>query len=117
MKTKLSVTAAFAGTLLATCLVSGSAQATSLPVPKGEAHPSIVTLIGEKGGHYAYKGKRHHYDYRSRYGWWGAPEPLLRVHRVLLNLKCSYISRHSRISFHRYSSAVRPPRIAVLAPR
>ena len=73
MKTRLLVTIAFTGTLLATCLVSGSAQATSLPVMKGEAPPSIVTLIGEKGGHYAYKGKRHHNDYRSRYGWWGAP--------------------------------------------
>jgi hypothetical protein len=77
MKTKLSVAAALAGTLLATCLVSGPAQA--VPVLKSEPTPGIVTLVGKKGGsgdrkHYAYKdGKRHHYEYRSRYGWYGAP--------------------------------------------
>ena len=35
---------ALAGTLLATCLVSRSAPATSLPVLKGDATPGIVTL-------------------------------------------------------------------------
>ena len=81
MKTKLSVAAAIAGTLLATCVVSGPAQATSVPVLKSEPTADIVTLVGKKGGggggdrkHYAYKdGKRHHYDYRSRYGWYGRP--------------------------------------------
>ena len=49
MKTKLTLATALAGTLLATCLVSGSAQATSLPVLKGDATPGTVTLVG-KGG-------------------------------------------------------------------
>jgi hypothetical protein len=71
MKTKLSVAAALAGTLLATCLVFGPAQATSVPVLKNEPTPGIVTLVGKKGG--GGGGKRHHYDYRSRYGWYGAP--------------------------------------------
>ena len=51
MRTKLTVATALAGTLLATCLVSGSAQATSLPVLKGDATPGIVTLVGKGGGH------------------------------------------------------------------
>lgn len=50
MKTKLTVATALAGTLLATCLVSGSAQATSVPVLKSDANPGIVTLVGKKGG-------------------------------------------------------------------
>jgi len=50
MKTTLTVATALAGTLLATCLVSGSAQATSLPVLKGDATPGIVTLVGRGGG-------------------------------------------------------------------
>jgi hypothetical protein len=51
MKTKITVAAALAGTLLATCLVSGSAQATSMPVLKGDAVPGIVTLVDRGGGH------------------------------------------------------------------
>ena len=51
MRTKLTVATALAGTLLATCLVSGSARATSLPVLKGDATPGIVTLVGKGGGH------------------------------------------------------------------
>ena len=51
MRTKLTVATALAGTLLATCLVSGSAQATSLPVLKSDATPGIVTLVGRGGGH------------------------------------------------------------------
>jgi hypothetical protein len=51
MRTKLTMATALAGTLLATCLVSGSAQATSLPVLKGDATPGIVTLVGRGGGH------------------------------------------------------------------
>ena len=39
MRTKLSVAIALAGTLLATCLVSGSAKATSIPVLKVEDLP------------------------------------------------------------------------------
>jgi hypothetical protein len=51
MKTKLSVAAALGGTLLAICLVSGSAQATSLPVLKSNASDGgIVTLVGRRGG-------------------------------------------------------------------
>src|SRR6185312_5740963 len=50
MRTKLTVATALAGTLLATCLVSGSAQATSLPVLKGDATPGVVTLVGGHGG-------------------------------------------------------------------
>ena len=45
MRTKLSVAIALAGTLLATCLVSGSAKATSVPVLKVEGSSGIVTLI------------------------------------------------------------------------
>jgi hypothetical protein len=54
MRTKLTVAAALGGTLLATCLVSGSAQAASVPVLKGDATPGIVTLVGRggsRGGH------------------------------------------------------------------
>src|SRR6476660_9098651 len=50
MRTKLNVATALAGTLLATCLVSGSVQATSLPVLKGDATPGVVTLVGGHGG-------------------------------------------------------------------
>jgi hypothetical protein len=50
MKTKLTVGAALAGTLLATCLVTSSAQAASVPVLKSDATPGIVTLVGKKGG-------------------------------------------------------------------
>ena len=50
MRTKLTVATALAGTLLATCLISASAQATSLPVLKGDATPGIVTLVGRGGG-------------------------------------------------------------------
>jgi hypothetical protein len=46
MMTRLTVATALAGTLLATCLVSGSAQATPVPVLKGDATPGIVTLVG-----------------------------------------------------------------------
>ena len=53
MRTKLTVATALAGTLLATCLISGSAQATSLPVLKGDATPGNArwTLVGKGGGH------------------------------------------------------------------
>ena len=50
MRTKLTVARALAGTLLTTCLVSGSAQATSLPVLKGDATPRVVMLVGGHGG-------------------------------------------------------------------
>jgi hypothetical protein len=50
MRTKLTVATALAGTVLATCLITGSAQATSLPVLKSDANPGMVTLIGKKGG-------------------------------------------------------------------
>ena len=43
MKTKLTVAVALGGTLLATCFVSGSAQATSVPVLKSDA--GMVTLV------------------------------------------------------------------------
>ena len=57
MRTKLTVATALAGTLLATCLVSGSAQATSVPVLKGDATPGIVTLVGRgNGGHGGHGG-------------------------------------------------------------
>ena len=49
MRNELTVATALAGTLLATCLISGSAQATSLPVLKSDA-TGIVTLVGKKGG-------------------------------------------------------------------
>ena len=49
MTTKLTVVIALASTLLATCLVSESAKATSLPVLRGGATPGIVTLVGRGG--------------------------------------------------------------------
>ena len=58
MKTKLSVAAALGGTLLAICLVSGSAQATSLPVLKSNASDGgIVTLVGRRGGGFSGGGR------------------------------------------------------------
>jgi hypothetical protein len=59
MKTKITVAAALAGTLLATCLVSGSAQATPAPVLKSDATLGIVTLVGKGhgGGHSGGHGK------------------------------------------------------------
>ena len=50
MRTKLTVVTALAGTLLATCLVSESAKAMSVPVLRGGATPGIVTLVGRGGG-------------------------------------------------------------------
>ena len=50
MRTKLTVVTALAGTLLATCLVSESAKAMSVPVLSGGATPGIVTLVGRGGG-------------------------------------------------------------------
>jgi hypothetical protein len=99
MKTKLTVATAIVGSMLVTCLISGSAQATSVPVLKSDATPRIVTLVGHGGGHgggqgggggkhygggggkhYAYKGDHHkrygyyggHRRYGS-YGWYGLP--------------------------------------------
>jgi hypothetical protein len=51
MRTQLTVAAAAVAALLATSLVSGSAQATSLPVLKSDAiNQSDVTLVGKRGG-------------------------------------------------------------------
>ena len=50
MRTKLTVVTALAGSLLATCLVSESAKAMSVPVLRGAATPGIVTLVGRGGG-------------------------------------------------------------------
>jgi hypothetical protein len=54
MRTKLTVAAAAVAALLATSLVWGSAQATSLPVLKSDASQSAgqsdVTLVGRGGG-------------------------------------------------------------------
>ena len=63
MRTKLSVAIALAGTLLATCLVSGSAKATSVPVLKVEGSSGIVTLVGRggRGGGRHYGGGGRHY--------------------------------------------------------
>jgi hypothetical protein len=47
---RLSVATALAGTLIATCFVSGSAQAASMPVLKSDAPPGLVTLVGRGGG-------------------------------------------------------------------
>ena len=80
--TELTVATALAGTLLATCLISGSAQATSLPVLKSDA-TGIVTLVGNKGGgghghgagggkHHGDGGGKHHGDGGGRhYGYRG----------------------------------------------
>ena len=72
MKTKFSLAAALGGTLLATCLVSGSAEATSATVLKNDANPGIVTLVGKKGGgghkggkHYGHKGGGKHYGHKG----------------------------------------------------
>jgi hypothetical protein len=50
MRTKLTVAAAAVAALLATSLVSGSAQATSLPVLKSNANQNDLTLVGKGGG-------------------------------------------------------------------
>ena len=77
MRTKLSVAIALAGTLLATCLVSGSAKETSVPVLKVQGSSGIVTLVGRggRGGggrhyggggrHYGGGGGRRNYGYRG----------------------------------------------------
>jgi hypothetical protein len=49
MRTKLTVVTAVVGALLATCLVSGPAKATSMPVLRGVATPGIITLVGRGG--------------------------------------------------------------------
>ena len=73
MRTKLLVAIALAGTLLATCLVSGSARATSVPVLKIEG-TSDVTLVGRGGrggGGRHYGGGGRHYGggaVRRNYG-------------------------------------------------
>ena len=77
MRTKLSVAIALAGTLLATCLVSGSAKATSVPVLKVEGSSGIVTLVGRGGrggGGRHYGGGGRHYGggaVRRNYGYRG----------------------------------------------
>ena len=77
MRTKLSVAIALAGTLLATCLVSGSAKATSIPVLKVEDSSGIVTLVGRGGrggGGRHYGGGGRHYGggaVRRNYGYRG----------------------------------------------
>jgi hypothetical protein len=49
---------ALAGALLLTCFVTGSAQATSLPVLKGNAGDGgIVTLVGRRGGGFSGGGR------------------------------------------------------------
>ena len=75
MMVRLSVATALAGTLIATCFVSGSAQATSMPVLKGDATPDIVTLVKHGGGghhgggHHGHHGGggRHHYGGGGRH--------------------------------------------------
>jgi len=75
MLTRLTVATALAGTLLSTCLVSGSAQATSVPVLKGDATPGIVTLVGRGGGggrgHDGNGGGRHYDGGGRHYGGGG----------------------------------------------
>ena len=58
MRTEVSVMIALAGTLLLTCFVTGSAQATSLPVLKSDANDvGIVTLVGRRGGSFGGGGR------------------------------------------------------------
>jgi len=62
MMIRLGVATALAGTLIATCFVSGSAQATSMPVLKSDNPPDIVTLVKHGGGHHGggHHGGGHH---------------------------------------------------------
>jgi hypothetical protein len=72
MRTKLTVATALAGALLATGFISASAQATSLPILKGDSTPGMGTLVGHgghgghggghggHGGHFAYGGHGGH---------------------------------------------------------
>jgi hypothetical protein len=60
MRTKLTMATALAGALLAPCLMSGPAQATSLPVLKSDATPGIVTLVGKGHGGHGGGGGKHH---------------------------------------------------------
>ena len=58
MRTEVSVMIALAGTLLLTCFITGSAQATSLPVLKSDANDvGIVTLVGRRGGSFSGGGR------------------------------------------------------------
>ncbi len=50
MVIRLSVATALAGTLIATCFVSGSAQATYMPVLKSDSPHGLLTLVGRGGG-------------------------------------------------------------------
>jgi len=62
MTIQLSAATALAGTLIATCFVSGSAQATFMPVVKSDATPDLVTLVKHGGGHHGggHHGGGHH---------------------------------------------------------
>ena len=98
MVIRLSVATAPAGTLIATCFVSGSAQATSMPVLKSDSPHGLLTLVGRGGHghgggghghggggkHHAYRGggyghyyRHKHYGHQYRgygyYGWYGWP--------------------------------------------
>jgi hypothetical protein len=60
---------------------------TIAPVMAGGVRPSFLTVVGADGCIATLKPQQRL-----------LVEPLLRVHRVRLNLKCSYSSRHSRRS-------------------
>jgi hypothetical protein len=65
MKTKLTVAAAAVAALLATSLVTGSAQATSLPVLKSNLSQSDVTLVGRGGGRGGHGGHGGHGGFKG----------------------------------------------------
>ncbi|MGD9503175.1 MAG: hypothetical protein AB7V40_11900 [Methyloceanibacter sp.] len=98
MRPKFIVATAAAAAFLATSLVSGSAQATPLPVLKSDIGQGVVTLVGKGGGRggghgggrggghghaggykgggksFAYKGGGKHYGYKGggkHYGYKG----------------------------------------------
>jgi hypothetical protein len=60
MTIRLRVATALAGTLIAACFVSWSAQATSMPVLKSNAPSDIVTLVKHGGGHHGGGHHAHH---------------------------------------------------------
>lgn len=98
MRTKLTVVTAMAATLLATCLVSGSAQATSVPVLRGDATPDIVTLVGRGGGR---GGVGRHYGGVGRhYGGVGVGRYGVGVRRYGVGVGSYYGGRYCPGTYH-----------------
>ena len=105
MIVRLGMATTIACTLIVTWLASGSAQAASMPVLKGDAPPGLVTLIGRGGGrggggkHAGGRGGSGKQAYRGRGG---------RKQRACKGGGYGYYNRHIRRGHnyrrYRYSS-------------